>query len=194
MLQPRTKMRRLRLTTPESLADSDRLRGGAHRAPSQPRRGRGRRGATTVEAAFAFTVLFTCLFTLVVGGLGVFRYFQVDCLARESARYLSVRGKNYATDTKNPSPTEQQTFNQVVMPLAAGMNPKMLTVQVDWIDRRTDSATPWDSAPRSVVSYTSSGAPVTDHVRVTVSYQWFPEAILAGPYFLRSVTEVPMSY
>ena len=188
-------MRRQRLTFCESPADSERLRGGSvFRAAVQPTRHHGRRGATTVEAAVAFTVLFACLFALIVGGLGVFRYFQVDCLARESARYLSVRGKNYATDTKNPSPTEQQTFNQVVLPLAAGMNPKMLTVQIDWIDRRTDTATDWDSATKSVVSYTSSGAPVTDHVRVTVTYQWFPEAFLAGPYFLRSVTEVPMSY
>jgi hypothetical protein len=147
-----------------------------------------------VEAAVVFSVLFLCLFALVIGGLGVFRYFQVDCLARESARWLSVRGKNYATDTKNPSPTEQQTYAEVVLPLAAGMNPKMLTVQFDWIDRRTDTATDWDSSTKSVTSYTANGAPVTDHVRVTVSYKWFPEAYLAGPYYLRSVTEVPMSY
>ncbi|HEX3315962.1 MAG TPA: TadE family protein [Gemmataceae bacterium] len=188
-------MRRQRLTSSDALADDDRRRErGAIHAPVQPKRDVRRRGATTVEAAVAFTVLFTCLFALIVGGLGVFRYFQVVCLARESARYLSVRGKNYATDTKNASPTEQQTFNQVVLPLAAGMNSKKLTLQADWIDRRTGATTDWDSATKSVVSYTSAGASVTDHVRVTVSYQWFPEAFLAGPYYLRSVTEVPMSY
>jgi Flp pilus assembly protein TadG len=152
-----------------------------------------RAGATTVEAAVAFCVLFLCLFALVVGGLGVFRYCQVDCLARESARWLSVRGKTYAADTKNPSPTEQQTLSQVVLPLAAGMDPKQLSFQADWIDRSSNTATDWDSASKSVLSYTSSGAPVTNHVRVTVSYKWFPEAYLAGPYYLRSVTEVPMS-
>ena len=147
-----------------------------------------------VEAAVVFSVLFLCLFALVIGGLGVFRYFQVDCLARESARWLSVRGKNYATDTKTASPTEQQTYSEIVMPLAAGMNSKMLTMQVDWIDRRTDTATDWDAATKSVVSYTANGSPVTNHVRVTVSYKWFPEAYLVGPYYLRSVTEVPMSF
>lgn len=158
-----------------------------------------RRGATTVEAAVAFSVLFLCLFGLVVGGLGVFRYFQVDCLAREAARWLSVRGKNYANDTKNPSPTEQQTLNQVVLPLAAGMNSKQLTLQADWIDRSidpgssTNPATAWDSSSKAVVSYTQDGAPVTNHVRVTVTYKWFPEAYFAGPYYLRCVTEVPMS-
>jgi Flp pilus assembly protein TadG len=182
MQQLRATMRSLRLTTADS------------RAPGAARRRPGRPGVTTVEGAVVFSVLFLCLFALVIGGLGVFRYFEVDFLARESARYLSVRGKNYATDTKNASPTELQTYNQVVLPLAAGMNPKMLTVQMDWIDRRTDTATDWDSSTKSVISYTSSGAPVTNHVRVTVSYMWFPEAYLAGPYYLRSVTEVPMSY
>jgi Flp pilus assembly protein TadG len=170
-------MRRMRLTS-GTLAPCDRRR----------------RGATTVEAAIAFSVLFVCLFGLIIGGLGVFRYFQVDFLSRETARWLSVHGKNYATDTKNPSPTEQQTINQVTLPLAAGMSTKMLTVQIDWIDRRSGTATDWDSSTKSITSTTASGVSVTDHVRVTVSYQWFPEAYLAGPYYLRSVTEVPMSY
>ncbi len=173
-------MRQQRLTTGEPIA-------------RRPHGRRGRRGATTVEAAVAFVVLFAFLFGLVIGGLGVFRYFQVDCLARESARWLSVRGKNFATDTGYPSPTEQQTINQVVLPLAAGMNPKQLVVQADWIDRRTNTAVDWDTSTKSVIGYTSTGAPVTNHVRVTVSYRWFPEAYFGGPYWIRAVTEVPMS-
>jgi Flp pilus assembly protein TadG len=191
-------MRPLRLTNPDAPSPNGQRRqraagGVAFRGTHRTHRTH-RRGAAAVEAAIVFPVLFLCLFALVIGGLGVFRYFQVDCLARESARYLSVRGKNYATYAKTASPTEQQTINQVVMPMAAGMNATLLTVQIDWIDRRTDTATDWDSATKSVTSYTANGSPVTNHVRVTVSYKWFPEAYLAGPYYLRSVTEVPMSF
>jgi hypothetical protein len=154
-----------------------------------------RRGAATVEAAAMFGVLFLLLLGLIIGGLGVFRYFEVDCLARESARWLSVRGKTWASDTGNPSPTQQQLLNQVVLPMAAGMDKSCVSVQAEWVNRITGVATNWDDAPKSRTSYTSNDDPVTNHVRVTVTYRWMPEAsFLGGPYYLKSVTEVPMSY
>ena len=61
-----------------------------------------RRGATLVEAAIVYSVLFQLLIGMIVGGLGVFRYQQVASLAREGARYASVRGTQYATNTGIP--------------------------------------------------------------------------------------------
>ena len=43
----------------------------------------------------------------VVLGLGVFRYQQLQCLAREGARYASVHGPQYAADSGNAYATNQ---------------------------------------------------------------------------------------
>ena len=60
-----------------------------------------RRGAAAVEFAAVAPVLILLLFGTVVGGLGIFRYHQVATLAREAARYASVRGlsRSWASGT-----------------------------------------------------------------------------------------------
>jgi hypothetical protein len=56
------------------------------------------------------------------------------------------------------------------------------------------TVTPWDSASKMTTSQTVTGAPVANHVRVTVTYQWMPELFLAGPLTFKSVSEVPQTY
>jgi hypothetical protein len=54
-----------------------------------------------VEAAIILPVAFFLIFGLIIGGLGVFRYCEVAHLARETARFASVHGGQYAKDNKD---------------------------------------------------------------------------------------------
>jgi Flp pilus assembly protein TadG len=153
-----------------------------------------RRGAVLVESAIVYPVLFLLLFGLIVGGLGVFRYQQVACQAREAARYACVRGARRLLETGQVPPTAAAIRTQVVLPLAAGMDPTKLTVQVQFLDEVAGTITDWDLATKWPTSTTTSGQLVTNHTRVTVTYQWTPELFVAGPVNLKSVSEMPMEY
>jgi Flp pilus assembly protein TadG len=153
-----------------------------------------RRGAALLEGAIVYPIVVLLILALVVGGLGVFRTQQIACQAREAARYASVRGADYASDTGNSSPTQQDVIDQTVTPLAAGMDTGQLTVHIEWIDGTNGKATDWDSSSKAITGTTDSGATVNNRVRVTVSYQWFPEALLVGPFTMQSVHEVALSY
>ena len=83
-------------------------------------------------------------------------------------------------------------MDQAVRPLAVGMDPAAVTVQVEWIDKGTNTATDWDAAPKDVWSVSPSGEYVTNAVRVTVSYQWVPGFGL-DPMTLTSVSVVTLS-
>jgi Flp pilus assembly protein TadG len=160
---------------------------------SRPRTAR-RRAAVLVESAVVYPLLFLLLFGLIVGGLGVFRYQQVACQAREAARYAAVHGGAWQKETRQPCPTADQVRQDVVLPLAAGMDPAKLTVQVEWVDGMTGSAADWDQASKWPTDTAKEGNRVSNRVRVTVVYQWWPEVFLAGPINLKSVSEVPMAF
>jgi Flp pilus assembly protein TadG len=147
-----------------------------------------------VESAIVYPVLFLLLFGLIVGGMGVFRYQQVACQAREASRYACVRGARRLLETGQLPPTAATIKQQAVVPLAAGMDPGKLTVQVQWVDEVAGTVSDWDTAIKWPTGTTTTGQVVTNRVRVTVSYQWFPELFLAGPVNLKSVSEVPMAY
>jgi Flp pilus assembly protein TadG len=153
-----------------------------------------RRGAVLVESAVVYPLLFLLLFGLIIGGLGVFRYQQVACQAREAARWTSVRGANWPKRTGSPCPTVADITSAAVTPLAAGMNPQSLSVQVQVIDLVHGTATDWDASDKAPVTMTNTGDQVTNRVRVTVTYQWMPELFLAGPLNLKSVSELAMAY
>jgi Flp pilus assembly protein TadG len=153
-----------------------------------------RRGALILESAVVYPLLFVVLFGLIVGGLGVFRYQQVACQAREAARWACVHGSNWQKATGNTAATKNDIVRNVVVPLAAGMDPAKLTVQVQWIDEVSGNIYDWDAASKAPTGTTKSGAAVSNHVRVTVTYQWFPEVFLAGPLNLKSVSEIHMAF
>ena len=78
-----------------------------------------RHGATTLESAVVIpVVLLFCLGTCIVG-LGIYRYQQVATLAREGARYASVHGSQYTTDTGNTQPTASDIYTNAIVPLVA---------------------------------------------------------------------------
>ena len=149
-------------------------------------------GTTAVEMALVISVLLFLIIGLIVCGFGVFRYQQVACLSREGARWASARGGDYQKDTKLNSPTRQEIIDRAVLPLAVGMDPEKLTVQVEWIDRGSGTVWDWDAALKDVRSITPDGEYVSNAVRVTVSYQWSP-GLFWDPVTVRSVCEMPMS-
>lgn len=151
-----------------------------------------RRGAAAVETAILLPLV--CLLTigLIAGGIGVFRYIQVACLSREGARWASTRGGGYQRDTDQPSPTRQQVIDQAVLPFAAGIDPALLDVQVEWIDRATGTAHDWDAAGKDVATANAAGQLVTNSVRVTVTCRW-TLGVFGDVATFQSACEVPMS-
>jgi Flp pilus assembly protein TadG len=145
------------------------------------------------ETAVVLGVLLVLMCGLIVGGIGVFRYQQVACTSREGARWASVRGYDYQTDTGLSSPTAAQVTADAVLPLAVSMDPAAVTVQVQWIDEGSGTVWDWDAAPKYVRSISPSGEYVANTVRVTVTYVWSP-GIFWNPITLQSVSQMPMSH
>jgi Flp pilus assembly protein TadG len=152
-----------------------------------------RNGATAVETAIVISVLFFIVIGLIVGGMGVFRYQQVSCLSKEAARWASVRGGDYHKDTGLDSPTKQQIVEQAILTHSAGMDPAAISVNVEWIDCGSNTATDWDAATKDVHSLNANGEYVSNSVRVTVTYSW-STGLFGSPSTYQSVCEMPMSY
>jgi hypothetical protein len=100
-----------------------------------------RHGAMAVEAAVVYPVVLFLFLGLILGGVGVFRYQQVACQAREAARYASVHGGDWQLETTQNSPTQDDILKQTVLPLAAGMDPARISIRIQWIDQATGTAT-----------------------------------------------------
>ena len=113
------------------------------------RRDKARKGAAAVEGAVVYPSFFALLFMLVIGGMGIFHYQMCAFLASESVRFACVRGKSWAKETGQPSPTQQQIFDQCVAPGAVGMNLKNLSIALVVIDPASGSAVNWDTPRRS---------------------------------------------
>jgi Flp pilus assembly protein TadG len=144
---------------------------------------RARSGVAALESAVVLSVLFFLLLSIVVGGYGIFRYQQVAMLAREGSRYASVHGGLYQQETGNPAATPQDVYNNAVLPYATNLDPSQLSCSVTW---NTDN----------MPSHLSGDyqQPIANTVTVKVSYRWFPELYLVGPYTLTSSSTVTMAY
>lgn len=153
-----------------------------------------RSGIMAIEAAVVYPILVLLILGLIVGGTAVFRYQQVAFLAREAARWASVRGSDWQKTTDQTSPSSSDIRAQSVIPYASGMDPNGLTVTVEWIDQITGTATSWDSASKDPVSLTNTGGYVSNKVRVSIGYQYSPNFWIVGPLNLQSVCEHPMSF
>jgi Flp pilus assembly protein TadG len=141
------------------------------------------RGTTTVEFAITCPIAFFLIFAIIVGGLGVFRYQQVASVAREGARWASVHGGDYARELKKPAATPQDVYDNAIKPAAVALQDKYLTYEVTWNK---------SNMPLSVG--TDYEKPIGNTVTVTVTYQWFPELILIGPFSLTSTSTAQMVY
>jgi Flp pilus assembly protein TadG len=151
-------------------------------------------GALAVEGAIVYSVLFLLILGIIIGGIGVFRYQQVACLAREGARWASVHGGDWQTDSGKAASTESQVLQQAVLPLAAGMDPAAVSIQVQFVDRAANSVSAWDKVSHPPQSRDSANNLVNNRVRVTVTYQWVPGGLLNGPLYITSTSEMAMWY
>ncbi len=143
-----------------------------------------RPGAVSVEAAVVFPVAMLLLLGLVVGGLGIFRYQQVAWLAREGARYASVRGAQYQQEVSSAkAATKQDVYDNAILPNATLLDPNDLSYDVTWNQ---------NNSPYTVTS--NFAKPVGNTVSVTVTYTWMPEIYFIGPIKLSSTSTLPMSY
>jgi Flp pilus assembly protein TadG len=140
------------------------------------RRERCRRGATLVEVAIVLPVTFFLIFALVVGVVGVFSYQEVASLTRTAGRYASTHGAQYRKDAGLAigTATDWQTDinTNAVQPAVIMLDPKLLTMQATWPDVINQAGVP-DNWPTSTVT-------------VTITYQWFPQLYLVGPYHMTS--------
>lgn len=130
-----------------------------------------RQGATLVENAIVLPVFLLMLIGFIVVALGVFRYQEVASLAREGARYASVRGDHYALTTGLATATPADVYNEAIKPMAVALDLSSLTYSVNWNpDKRQGSL-----------------------VTVTVNYHWIPEALFGG-VDISSTAVMPVSY
>ena len=144
-----------------------------------------RPGATLVECAFVYPVLFVLVLALLVGAAGVFRYSQLASLTREAARYASVHGGQYAQEMKVTAPTPADIYNNVVLPMAAGFDTSQLNYSV------TYNASNWPY--HTTLDANNNVIPIQNLVTVTLTYQWVPELFLGG-VTMSSTSVMPMSY
>jgi Flp pilus assembly protein TadG len=137
-----------------------------------------------VESALVYPILFVVLLGTVILVLGVFRYMEISSLAREACRWASVRGKQYAKETGRSAATPADVYNNVISPQAVGLDLSKLTYNVTWIN---------DNNPYDTIALENDVFPVNNRVRVTITYQWVPEAFFF-PVTLTSTAESIMSY
>jgi len=129
---------------------------------------RGRQAAAAVEVAIVAPLTFLLIIGLIVGGFGVFRYQQIASLAREGARWASVRGQHYQRLQKKKAPTAEDVYQSAILPRAVSLDESRLKYSVNW------------NSDRSLVT-------------VELTYAWLPEGVLI-PVTFRAVSEMPVTY
>lgn len=144
-----------------------------------------RRGAVAVEYALVLSLLFPLLFGTMVAGMGVFRQQEITHLAREAARWASVHGSQYATETGNAAATAADVYNTVIKPNLNALDASKLNYSVTWDADNSPYHTTVDSNNNSVK--------VGNTVTVTITYTWVPE-LYYTPVTLTSTSVAPMSY
>jgi Flp pilus assembly protein TadG len=149
-----------------------------------------RRGAAAVEFAIVGPVVMLLLIGFAVLATGVFRYQQVAYLARQGARYASTHGAQFRVDNNlakgDAAVWSEDIRTTGILPWSASMASTSLTTSATWSagNNKANAAEP--SA--------GSDPTVNNSVTVTVTYAWFPEAFLVGPYNLTSSATMPMHY
>lgn len=138
-----------------------------------------RRGASIVEFALVAPLAILILVGLIVSGLGIFRYIEIAALAREASRWASVRGGDFQTETNRGALTAKEVYDNVIAPRGVALDMSQLTYTVTW---------PNGQSPYRTRVVNGSVVPVRNTVKVTIRYQWAPEAYL-GVGMLSSTSE-----
>jgi Flp pilus assembly protein TadG len=119
-----------------------------------------RRGVTIVECAIIYPLTLLLILAIIIGGLGIFRFQEMASLAREGARYASVRGAKYEQSVVGATAaTQDSVYTNAIQPRLVMLDESQLTCTVTWPDGDNKQGS---------------------RVQVTVSYNWVPEAYLGG--------------
>jgi len=143
-----------------------------------------RRGATAVESAAVYPIVFVFTIGFIVGVMGVFRYQEVATLSREACRYAIVHGSNYSKDAGVAAPTPTDIYNNVIVPKSVALDPSKLSYSITYNQ---------SNAPYHVRIVNGEPIYVYNTVTVVVTYLWVPEAFLGG-VTLSSSSSMQMSY
>lgn len=138
------------------------------RCPNRPRSPR-RRGVVLLESGIVYSVTLLLLLGVMIMGLGVFQYQQLTALAREGARWASVRGPKYQSEQSASAITAADILNNAVLPRAAVLDSTALKCSLD--------STAWGKGQASV----------------TLTYTWTPAAYWS-PVTLNSTAVAPILY
>ena len=165
-----------------------------------------RPAATLLEAAIIYPAAVFLLISVVVGGMGIFRYQQVSYLAHQAARFAATHGGQYAKENDAaiqagtlPTVNDNYLATDIVQANAMAMDTNQLSVQVnlstangtfDWDDTGSNG----NRMPTSTTTSGPDSTAQTNTVSVTVTYLWLPELYLVGPLTLSSTAVLPMSY
>jgi Flp pilus assembly protein TadG len=134
-----------------------------------------RRGVAALEAALVYPVAMLLLIGTVVLGIAVFRYEQLQALAREGARYASVHGPTYASE-QNSSYATSSTVLTYVDTMTAGLQQNSLNCTVTWAPNPPTTTTP-------------------STVTVQLSYAWVPEGFFPKQAVnLTAASTMPVTY
>ncbi len=153
-----------------------------------------RSGAVMLEAAIVLPILFLIILGTSLLGLAVFRYQQVATVAREAARWASVHGGQYASETGHAMATPQSIYNATIQPFGTALNQSgmvfdssggtgtALSFTVNWLD-----------ASQMPTFKDGAGNTVVNTVTVVINYTSAGGGII-GPMTLTSSSAMPMSY
>jgi Flp pilus assembly protein TadG len=143
-----------------------------------------RRGVSMVEAAVVYPVTMLIMIGMLVLGIGVFRYDQLQFLAREGARYASVHGPTYASEANSATPA-----------------PSPRAAVAAWSDIETNVLTPLAtgtglSGVTGTVTYTPTPPTTTSPSTVTVqlNYTWVPEGLFKTSTTFTASSTMPVVY
>lgn len=155
----------------------------------RPGRNRVRRGATLVEGALVYPIVFLLMLGVIQVGVAVFRYQQCAHIAREASRWASCHGARYARETGNAAATPADVYTYAILPQAAGMREENIGYAVSWStgNEQTHTTTYVDpaTAETKVIA-------VLNTVSVTVTYTW--NTGLFGTIPVSSTSTVTMQY
>jgi Flp pilus assembly protein TadG len=150
-------------------------------------RRRKRAGATLVETAIVYPVLFVIVFGIITLGIAVFRYQQVAHAAREGARYAAVHGLKYSQETGNPAATPDTVYSNAIAQHVSGLQAPDLTYAVTWTTSNAQT-----SSTTMIVGGQTKLVTKANTVSVTVTYSY--HSGLFGVIPVSSTYVMPMSY
>jgi hypothetical protein len=123
------------------------------------------------EAAFVVPITAVTILGMVFGGASVYRYQQAAEVAREGARYASVRGGQWAKDNNKALSTPTTVYNNGMKHAAVSFDKSKVSISGNGCTAAPFKfSVVWADAGQMPFYKNASGQKVANTVTVTVSY------------------------